>query len=235
MSDQAVAPQSNSDGTDEELVSRFYRVLVESIRETAPSYLSDRFTVADIYQFLIPYRTHRDRLGVSMSGDYQDTLLRLLAGEGDLIVLESEPVRERIRDELESRNPNTGIYREFAAAEVRLNSGRVPLVAEALSPPEGEEMKPKEVVTVTTEVTRPVELRPEKERRESGKPGGVDGSAADCPECKRALPDRDTVNFCPHCGANIREAPCQSCGESLGREWGFCIACGASSQSPSGS
>ncbi|MBW3535154.1 MAG: zinc ribbon domain-containing protein, partial [Gemmatimonadetes bacterium] len=69
---------------------------------------------------------HRDRIGVEMNGDYEDALLRLLAGEGDYLVLESEHARRELQGELESSNPNTGLFREFAAADVRLNHERLP-------------------------------------------------------------------------------------------------------------
>ena len=89
-------------------VGRFHRVLVESIAVRAPAYLRESFTVAEIYQALAPFRTQRDRLGLTLNRDYDDILLRLLAGEGEYVVLESEPARERIQRELGSRSPNTG-------------------------------------------------------------------------------------------------------------------------------
>jgi hypothetical protein len=109
-----------------QLLDRLHRSLVEEIRASHPDYLRSSFTVAEIYQNLVPYRTHRDRIGVEMNGDYEDALLRLLAGEGDYLVLESEPARRRIESELRSPNPNTTIYREFAAAGVRLNPALIP-------------------------------------------------------------------------------------------------------------
>jgi len=110
-------------------LDRFFRSLVEEIRDRHPEYLSSSFTVAEIYQNLVPYRTHRDLLGVEMNSDYEDTLLRLLSGEGEYLVLESEPARRTIQAELRSKNPNTTIYREFAAAEVRLAPSRIPAAA----------------------------------------------------------------------------------------------------------
>lgn len=112
------------------LLDRFFETLVEEIREQHPAYLRTSFTVAEIYQNLVPYRTHRDRIGIEINGDYEDALLRLLAGEGDFLELESEPARKRIEDELRGSNPNTTIYREFAAAEVRLHRGRVRMMDE---------------------------------------------------------------------------------------------------------
>lgn len=107
-------------------IDRFIRVLLEEIEGTASHTGDEPFTVAEIYQSLIPYRTHRDRLGVEMNGDYEDTLLRLLAGEGEFLILESDAARARIRNELSQSNPNTGIYREFAAVGVRINPDRTP-------------------------------------------------------------------------------------------------------------
>ena len=107
-------------------VARFHRTLVEEILRSRPTYLSEPFTVAEIYQNLVPYRTHRDRIGIEMNGDYEDALLRLLAGEGEFLILDSEHAVREIREELHTSNPNTGLYRAFAAADVRLNPLRMP-------------------------------------------------------------------------------------------------------------
>lgn len=111
---------------DPQVIQRFHRTLVEEINRDAPGQLERPFTVAEIYQSLVPYRTHRDRIGVEMNGDYEDALLRLLAGEGGFLMLGSDSARERIRKELSGSNPNTGLYREFAAVEVRLNPDKLP-------------------------------------------------------------------------------------------------------------
>jgi len=105
-----------------DVLQRFHQVLVEEISEKRPEYLDGPFTVAEIYQNLVPYGTHRDRLGIEMNGDYEDALLRLLAGEGGHLHLESEHALRDLRSELESSNPNTGLYREFAAVDVRLGT-----------------------------------------------------------------------------------------------------------------
>jgi len=107
---------------DQEILSRFHRALVRQIYARNPDHLESPFTVAEIYQNLVPYRTHRDEIGVEMNADYEHALLRLLAGEGDFLTLESKTARQEIREELDSPNPNTGMYRDFAAADVRLNS-----------------------------------------------------------------------------------------------------------------
>ncbi len=104
-----------------ETLRRFHGALVREIRNRNPDYLDGPFSVAEIYQNLVPYRTHRDEIGVEMNADYEHALLQLLAGEGDYLTIESRTARQEIREELSLPNPNTGLYRDFAAADVRLN------------------------------------------------------------------------------------------------------------------
>lgn len=107
------------------IVDRLYDALVEEVTETRPELLSESFTVAEIYQNLVPYRTHRERVGAEMNGDYEHALLRLLAGEGGYVTLESDVARNRLEEELNSIHPDTGVYRNFAACEVRLRHDRL--------------------------------------------------------------------------------------------------------------
>ena len=111
----------------EAVLEKFYRALIEEIQTQRPEYLTSAFTVAEIYQNLVPYGSHRDRLGVAMNGDYEDALIRLLAGEGGYLILDSEPALKNLHAELKTSNPNTGLYREFAALDVRLNQAHLDL------------------------------------------------------------------------------------------------------------
>ncbi len=106
---------------EKEILNRFHRALVRELLARNPDHVHAPFTVAEIYQNLVPYRTHRDELGVEMNADYEHALLRLLAGEGDFLSIESKTAQKEIQEELDSPNPNTGLYRDFAAADVRLN------------------------------------------------------------------------------------------------------------------
>lgn len=142
---------------------RFLKVLVQQITATRPEYLTAPFTVAEIYQDLVPYRSHRDLIGVEMNGDYEDALFRMLAGEGDYLLLESEVAREEMQRELATANPNTALFREFAAVDVRLHPSRVPLdSAGPMARAEGSEAD-----TIDPEVTgagaEEVELEPKVE------------------------------------------------------------------------
>ena len=112
-----------------DVLERFLEVLVQQITATRPEYLTAPFTVAEIYQDLVPYRSHRNLIGVEMNGDYEDALMRMLSGEGGYLVLDSEVARREMQAELAGPNPNTALFHEFAAVDVRLHPSRVPVGA----------------------------------------------------------------------------------------------------------
>lgn len=104
-----------------EPLERLHALLVEAVRRRRGG---DPFqapvTVAEIYQELAPYRSVRSALGLEMNADYEHTLVRLLSGEGQLARIEPAAAREQLERELESPNPNVGLYRKFAGCEVWL-------------------------------------------------------------------------------------------------------------------
>ena len=109
-----------------DVLERFFEVLLHEITASRPEYLTGPFTVAEIYQDIVPYRSHRDLIGVEMSGDYEDALIRLLGGEGNYLLLDSAVAREELQKEVARPNPDTSLFREFAAVDVRLDPGRLP-------------------------------------------------------------------------------------------------------------
>ena len=111
----------------EEVLERFIKTLVQEITDTRPEYLTTPFTVAEIYLNLVPYRSHRALIGVEMNGDYEEALLQMLSGEGDCLLVDSSVARQEMQRELAGPNPNTALFHEFAAADVRLHPRRVPL------------------------------------------------------------------------------------------------------------
>ena len=112
-----------------DVLERFLKALVGQITATRPEYLTSPFTIAEIYQDLVPYRFHRNLIGVEMNGDYEDALFRMLSGEGDYLVLDSDVARREFQTELARPNPNSALFHEFAAVEVRLHPSRVPVAA----------------------------------------------------------------------------------------------------------
>jgi len=217
------------------ILERFHRALIEEIQTQRPEYLTGPFTVAEIYQNLVPYGSHRDRIGVEMNGDYEDALLRLLAGEGGYLILESEPALRDLRAELDTPNPNTGLYREYAAVDVRLNQAYIDLSASAVrestdlmdelnaqDPISMADLAPSEAAEDLAVVPPGVDPFPHSPRRVS-----TDTQAPEsCQWCRAELPVRENLNFCPFCGTDLKLVPCGSCGEELEMGWRFCIACG---------
>jgi hypothetical protein len=202
-----------------DVLERFHRTLVEEIRAHRPEYLDGPFTVAEIYQNLVPYGTHRDRIGVDMNGDYEDALLRMLAGEHAL---------RDLRQELQSSNPNTGLYREFAAVDVRLNPSRgagvgpAPM-AESAAAPEAYSIEDPDALSVAH--LAPDAPAPDEPLEAPAPEAGA--ASESCRWCRAELPRKPNLNFCPFCGTDVHVVPCPACGEELEPEWRFCISCGA--------
>lgn len=205
------------------VLDRFHRVLVEEIGAHRPEYLEAPFTVAEIYQNLVPYGTHRDRVGVEMNGDYEHALLRLLVGEGDYLVLESAAALRALREELDAANPNTGIYREYAAVDVRLNPARTSEVERLPEPAierESLDVEPMEDLVAVGD------LAPVEPVREAASASAEEGDGDSCSWCRAVLPARDNLNYCPFCGTDVNLVPCPACGDEIEPGWRFCIGCG---------
>jgi hypothetical protein len=100
-------------------LDHIHATLADALQRTRPKEaFAAPVTVAEIYQDLVPYRAVRTQLGFDMNADYEHTLLRLLAGEGGLARLEPPEARDELRAELDSANPNVGLFRKFAACDV---------------------------------------------------------------------------------------------------------------------
>lgn len=206
----------------DDVLQSFHKVLVEEIRTKRPDYLTGPFTVAEIYQDLVPYPTHRDRIGVDMNGDYEDALIRLLAGEGGYLLLESEHALRELRSELQSKNPNTGVYREYAAVDVRLN----PEVVNGAGSGGEDGTSSANEETVGGPAYGSADAADGLALEESAGDADAASSGDTCRWCRAPLPARDNLNFCPYCGTDVHAVPCAGCGEELEPEWRFCISCG---------
>ena len=231
-------------GETDQVLSRFYGALVDEIRVQRPDYLTGQFTVAEIYQNLVPYGVHRDRIGVEINGDYEDALLRLLAGEGGYLILDSETALRDLREELESPNPNTGMYREYAAVDVRLNAARLDshmdpssdMGVADLSSHESEGVIDIGILTPSEDEAAGEALESESRSDLGREPTPESVSQSDgeplaaCRWCRAELPQGGTLNFCPFCGTDVNIVPCGECGEESQPEWRFCAACGAEAQ-----
>ena len=239
----------------EEALERMYNALVDALRSRGSDALERPFTVSEIYQDLIPYRTHRDLLGVTMNGDYEHVLLRLLAGEGDFVVLESDDARADLLDELDDANPNGALIRQFAAVDVRLAqpsvvpagaaqaaASEVALGAEADLPGEpgvtGAGGPQAQLFTLDVEEAPvneevPATDLPAAKQAPVAKAAPAEAttiqavsSARTCAWCSGELPPREGVKYCPFCGRSVLLVPCSGCQASLEPGWHYCVECG---------
>ncbi len=189
-----------------DLLDRLFQKLRDAAGRRFPASAEPAFTVAELYQQLIPYRGVRGELGILELAEYEHAFLRLLAGERGYLRVEPPQVREELRKELASPNPILGIYRDYAAA-------RVELAADAELP--------------TVPERTPAAERSTLPERSSAPPVPA-ADTSSCHACRAVLPREAGLRFCPGCGANQREAPCPDCGFALRSDWNFCIRCGTS-------
>jgi hypothetical protein len=173
------------------------------------------FTVADVYQTLVPYRQIRGEMGLSELAEYEHALLRLLAGEREYLELEQAEVQAEFRRELEATNPILGIYRDYADVAVQLNPFAP--VVQASDPV---------VVTPMPSSAAPSPSparRPAPDAADEPPPGP---RPKPCPGCRAPLPVNRQVRFCPFCGKCLIPVPCPECSAMLAPEWAFCAGCG---------
>jgi hypothetical protein len=105
-------------------LDRIFRRLIQQLRARYPQYLSRPFEAEEIYQVIVPYRHHRQELGIDTNQDYEAAVMRLLSGERSYLTVDRE-MRDALTRELESSNPDTSLFRVYG-------SHRVSVSAEAL-------------------------------------------------------------------------------------------------------
>jgi len=213
-------------------LQRLHQALVDALIQSRPHALDEPVTVAEIYQDLVPYRTVRSDLGFAMNADYEHALMQLLAGVDDLARIEPIEIREQLRLELESANPDVGLFRDFAACDVfvTIPDGRyepAQPVIETVAPPPSPPQNPLELLEKRTELpfelpsSEPPPLTAEsvRETQPAQSPAGAVRRAAAKPE-QRAPAQPPGIAAVP-----VR---CTGCGESLPveREVRFCPFCG---------
>jgi hypothetical protein len=111
---------STSPPSEPDEVERLFRRLVLNAAQLDPSILDGPLPIVEIHQNLVPYRTHRAVLAIDTNQDYEMTVLRFLAGEGGFAWVEPDEVRALFEREAQAVNPETGIFRRFPSATVRL-------------------------------------------------------------------------------------------------------------------
>lgn len=170
---------------DDQLVQRLHGLLAQALLRSRPRPFDSPVTVAEIYQDLVPYRDVRTALGFQMNADYEHTLLRLLAGEGELARLEPAEARDELRGELDTPNPNVGLFRKFAGCDVWVTPG----VAAGVHVPAGDPVPTPEPVRAGPEPAPEAYGRNEETATWAGSASPETPSEADLDEWESSLPE----------------------------------------------
>ena len=204
-------------------LDRLFGLLVAALAREAR--VAVPFPAADVYERLVPYRSNRSHLNVATHQDYEMAVLRLLAGERSYVQLEPDNVREAMRREIATINPDPAYFRSFPDAQVMVNgraAERVLLADRAYAPPSPEQDE--ELGDTTGENPVPVPFIPPTAfaPRKPDKP--VSGQ---CEYCGGVLPANRESHFCPHCGQPQEgQLKCPGCGNELDVGWAYCLSCG---------
>ncbi|MEX1185943.1 MAG: zinc ribbon domain-containing protein [Gemmatimonadaceae bacterium] len=216
-------------------LDRVFQRLVQNIKSRSPEQLTLPFTVAELYEQLIPYRHNRRELGIETNQDYELAVMRLLSGERDYIVSD-DAMQDTLKQEISSQNPDTGAFREFATTQISLSPAALekqPDRARATPAMARPAMTP--AAAGATDTARldqrvsdgdspPPSARPARPAGSgsASQPGEPHG----CRYCGGTLPEGRAVTFCPYCGQNLARSQCPACGTEMEQGWKFCIGCG---------
>jgi len=247
---------SSSPASAADELDRLFRRVVANLAALDPSRVHGPVEVAELYEQLVPYRTHRTSLAMDTHEDYEMALLRLLAGERGYAFVEPEAARAALAAEAASINPDTGLYRQFRSATVTFDLEHVSaalgeLEAPGTGPPPSSAPQEPEPARTRAEPDWFPEITGEAEEREPpARAKARDDAAAEalpfaleeegaeapgveprrgtapCAYCGGALPFGRAVIYCPHCGQNVGVVHCPACGTELDVGWHFCITCG---------
>jgi hypothetical protein len=105
-----------------ELLTRLGEVLIEKIGAQKSNGRNLHLTVQDIYYDLVPFYSYQKELGIDCIFDYERALLRLLAGQGGVVELESLAEKQKLEQHVNSYRIDPAILRDFLTAGVRVCS-----------------------------------------------------------------------------------------------------------------
>ena len=200
--------------------------------------------VSDLLDRVLPYRLARRLLGIDISEDYEALLLRLLAGEEDLVSVLPRDAAELARTTIATKLPDLNVLQQLRSAEVTVTTATVARLEGVLQmpPPRHLEETPALDSDETDIIPLPVNrivadaIRVALEAPPADTPAGpppefltkvqFTAPAASCWSCSEALPEGRSAKFCPLCGADQRQLACKSCGGLLERHWKHCPDCG---------
>jgi hypothetical protein len=210
-------------------LERFFRRLVANLASSDPALLHRPIPLEDIHQTIMPYRTNRRALQLESHEDYELVLLRLCAGERELVRTEPEEARAQFEEELLSPNPDLGVLHRVEHVVVSLRSQALERALEAegeatlpyappAPPAPAGGLDPALDAPLDVALDEDLEVEPE---------APVATSAPHCLYCGDSLPADRPVRFCPHCGQRQTPPECPRCHSEVEPGWRHCVSCGA--------
>jgi hypothetical protein len=215
-------------------LERFFRRLVANLAGSDPALLHRPIPLEDIHQSIVPYRSNRRALQLESSEDYELVLLRLCAGEGELVRTEPEEARARFDEELQSPNPDLGVLHRVEHVLISLRSEPLaralrPLAdAElAYAPPEPPSAAGGLDPSLDAPLDAPLDVRLDEELADLEPETSAGPAEPHCLYCGAGLPADRPVRFCPHCGQRQSPPECPRCHSEIEPGWRHCVSCGA--------
>ncbi|MBI2536108.1 MAG: zinc ribbon domain-containing protein [Gemmatimonadetes bacterium] len=181
-------------------LDRLFHHVVRAVAALGTDRVREPIPITELYQELVPYRQNRSALRFDTQQDYEAAMLRLLAGERGYARVEPAEAQQALAAEAGAAYPETGVFREFAAARVYL------------SPPP----------PTTTPAGGAAEAA-----GAAGAAAEESGAMEEsCPYCDAELPKGRQLFYCPFCGGNLKGVRCPECRTELEVGWLYCVTCG---------
>jgi double zinc ribbon protein len=194
-------------------LERLVHRIVNNVSASDPARLRRPVTLAELRDTIVPYRANRRALELETSEDYELVLLRFCAGEGGFARMQDREIGKEFADELQSPNPDLALLRRHEDAALNLDDRALQSV---VSRDPHHSFAPREAVTAKDVAAK----------RRTKSPDAQPTTPAKCLRCRDDLPRGRVVNFCPHCGYDVRKGQCPQCNAELEPAWRHCISCG---------
>ncbi|MBI2072860.1 MAG: zinc ribbon domain-containing protein [Gemmatimonadetes bacterium] len=197
-------------------LDRLFHHVVRAVAALGTDRVREPIPITELYQELVPYRQNRSALRFDTQQDYEAAMLRLLAGERGYARVEPAEAQQALAAEAGAAYPETGVFREFAAARVYLS----PQAAQTVLAGEAAYAPPSPPTTTPA--------------GGAAEAAGAAGAAAEesgameesCPYCDAELPKGRQLFYCPFCGGNLKGVRCPECRTELEVGWLYCVTCG---------
>ncbi len=195
--------------------------------------------VGNLLDNILPYRVARRYLPLEVSEDYELLVLKLVAGEGGLVITSPAEAGEMARSTLAESLPDLDVLQLLRSATVMLTEDSLYRLEGVRPLPSGVAGGGPSEVPSSDEAAdnegvfpiRPAAAMPVSGPRDETPPPHLEQveftpPGETCWSCGIGLPRGRRVSFCVQCGADQRVPTCSNCGTEVERSWRFCADCG---------